>query len=785
MSELFDSGLMGFDPHPLDSSSLVPDLDDVFTGMNGGGSGTGSKKMDLLSASIQDAGILRSNNEDWLMDNETDDLLNSILTGNDDHLLGSSAAGLTGVMAGDATGAMAGVLSDGTGGSGSSSCDDSVASSCSDSFDRQLLSPTDSNASSGGNSSCNSSNAAAANNIDLMDMFPNEPSDEDETISMQGVNPHTALRHSSTETHARPAAAQQAIDDLDELPPIPSLLPISCQLPVQQLSQQQRPKQLKQQQLPGTGAGAPRVMLKAHRSSSNPKQRIASTNVYHHAGVAQQQQQQQQKPSISVVRPTAITTATAAAAATATATLPVAALQPTINATPITLASATGHTNTSLETGTTTIYLPVLNAKSVQQPTIIRMNAPPIASSKRRRVSACSSDSGSDDGSSVSSEMHPRFPTSATDKNCKYPRLELNDEERKLCDKEGIVLPSHYPLTKEEERNLKRIRRKIRNKQSAQDSRKRKKEHVENMEARAMKCAQENAELVKKLSMLEAQNKTLVGQLKRLHQIIVNKGGIPSTNAVAQAAMGHNNKGQTSTAFMVLLLSTALFLIPGMKEQLETKPSLDISQAVKGPPIPGQSRSLLQFTPQNIKEEYPANTAAAPSQLPQTQSVMNNAASASENAAERQLASNKKKTILSSSFGDHDYVTLGNGVMTSSAAAAAKVVVKPMTSSIDPMTSYKKPEKKKQQSYIVADVPPLGYGGDHMMLDIHRSDISQEVVVVTTAMDDGEEPMIKQEVVEMVEDAAEEAVGRRLNVSVSGGLSGPRTVVLTVPKGLK
>lgn len=136
------------------------------------------------------------------------------------------------------------------------------------------------------------------------------------------------------------------------------------------------------------------------------------------------------------------------------------------------------------------------------------------------------------------------------DHQSEYPKLILSIEEKRLLSKEGIALPAHYPLTKHEERELKRIRRKIRNKISAQDSRKRKKEYVDGLEERVRKCTDENQTLLKRIKLLQSQNQNLMNQMKKM-QSMLTRGG--------------NKSVQPATCLMVLLMSMALIAAPNMR----------------------------------------------------------------------------------------------------------------------------------------------------------------------------------------------------------------------------
>ncbi|XP_078525389.1 cyclic AMP-responsive element-binding protein 3-like protein 3 isoform X1 [Lissotriton helveticus] len=138
--------------------------------------------------------------------------------------------------------------------------------------------------------------------------------------------------------------------------------------------------------------------------------------------------------------------------------------------------------------------------------------------------------------------------------------LVLTEDEKKLLSKEGVSLPTQLPLTKYEERILKKIRRKIRNKQSAQESRKKKKEYIDGLESRMSACSSQNHELHRKVLHLEKQNTSLMEQLRKLQALIGY-----SANKVAQ----------TSTCIAVLLLSFGLIIFPTISPFAKSKAAGD------------------------------------------------------------------------------------------------------------------------------------------------------------------------------------------------------------------
>ncbi|XP_027706979.1 cyclic AMP-responsive element-binding protein 3-like protein 3 isoform X1 [Vombatus ursinus] len=197
--------------------------------------------------------------------------------------------------------------------------------------------------------------------------------------------------------------------------------------------------------------------------------------------------------------------------------------------------------------------------------------------------------------------------------------LVLTEDEKKLLAKEGITLPTQLPLTKYEERVLKKIRRKIRNKQSAQESRKKKKEYIDGLELCMSKCTAQNQELQRKVLHLEKQNLSLMEQLRKLQTLMVQ-----STSKSAQ----------TGTCIAVLLLSFALIIFPSISPFTSNKTeapedflpvrvfsrslNADAASRVFHAPVPGgeelgpQAPSRWSQYPQEASSPGPLSDATTP-----------------------------------------------------------------------------------------------------------------------------------------------------------------------------
>ncbi|XP_049619557.1 cAMP responsive element binding protein 3-like 3 like [Syngnathus scovelli] len=166
-----------------------------------------------------------------------------------------------------------------------------------------------------------------------------------------------------------------------------------------------------------------------------------------------------------------------------------------------------------------------------------------------------------------------------------FKEIVLSEEEKRILAKEGATIPTHMPLTKAEERTLKRVRRKIRNKQSAQESRKKKKVYVDGLESRVAVCTAHNVELQKKVQLLQKQNMSLIEQLRKLQAIV---------------KMSTLKASTTSTCVMVFLLSFCLIVFPSVnpfgsntdKKELYL-PSSIISRTLRS--LPSESTDALTY----------------------------------------------------------------------------------------------------------------------------------------------------------------------------------------------
>uniref|UniRef100_A0A671UXB1 cAMP responsive element binding protein 3-like 3 like n=1 Tax=Sparus aurata TaxID=8175 RepID=A0A671UXB1_SPAAU len=166
-----------------------------------------------------------------------------------------------------------------------------------------------------------------------------------------------------------------------------------------------------------------------------------------------------------------------------------------------------------------------------------------------------------------------------------FKEIVLTEEEKRLLSKEGATIPTHMPLTKAEERTLKRIRRKIRNKQSAQESRKKKKVYVDGLENRVAICTAHNLELQKKVQLLQKQNMSLIEQLRKLQALV---------------KMSTMKASTTSTCVMVFLLSFCLIIFPSVNpfgrnaEQKELYTSSDfVSRTLRS--VPPESTDAISY----------------------------------------------------------------------------------------------------------------------------------------------------------------------------------------------
>ncbi|XP_022625581.1 cyclic AMP-responsive element-binding protein 3-like protein 1 [Seriola dumerili] len=222
---------------------------------------------------------------------------------------------------------------------------------------------------------------------------------------------------------------------------------------------------------------------------------------------------------------------------------------------------------------------------------------PPSSPQPQQRPGGRASSSSSSSSSAISSSPLLTAPHKLQGSG----PLMLTEEEKRTLVAEGYPVPNKLPLTKSEEKALKRVRRKIKNKISAQESRRKKKEYVECLEKKVENYTSENSDLWRKVENLETANRSLLQQLQKLQSLISGKV-VPRSCKMASTQTG-TCLMMVAVCFVLVLGSFSPCLSP-LSFLTHTSSLSSTSSSSSPPPLPSadlyttsqvRSRSLLFY----------------------------------------------------------------------------------------------------------------------------------------------------------------------------------------------
>lgn len=120
----------------------------------------------------------------------------------------------------------------------------------------------------------------------------------------------------------------------------------------------------------------------------------------------------------------------------------------------------------------------------------------------------------------------PRSAPSVKPRSAEALVASISDWEKDLLvSKFGVTVPDHLPLTKAEDRVIRSALRKIRNKTSAQKSRRNKEGYIVGLESRVESVTRINVELGAQVTSLQAENRSLLEQLNDLRRLVARQAG--------------------------------------------------------------------------------------------------------------------------------------------------------------------------------------------------------------------------------------------------------------------